>query len=164
MKASIWRCESCGAIYFGRHDEVEKHRGLLRVDPAEHNPFVAATPPSIPLDYIRRLVKTQEAEQHVGSERRRHKRYSIAVPVVAVPLGPDFRVIGDPLQLTTANVSLGGAALIHTRFLDAPNLALDFTTAGNELQVLLRVLHVRSLGLVYEVAGDFISQLCSTPT
>jgi hypothetical protein len=82
---------------------------------------------------------------------------------VAVPLGPDFRVIGDPLHMTTANVSLGGAALIHTRFVAAPNLALDFRTADSNMQVVLRVSHVRSLGLVYKVGGEFISQLSSTP-
>ena len=64
------------------------------------------------------------------------------------------------MQMTTVNVSLGGAALIHTRFVDAPYLALDFTGAGLELlQVVLKVWRVRSLGLVYEVAGEFISKL-----
>jgi hypothetical protein len=158
-KTSIWVCSSCGAIYFARNDGGQEHRGVFRVDPAAQNPFVAPVAPSIPPEYIKRLAKSHEADQYTGPDRRLQKRYDIAVPVVALPLGPDFRVIGEPLQMTTANVSLGGAALIHTRFIDAPNLALDFTAAHIELQVVLRVSHVRSLGLVYEVAGEFISQL-----
>jgi hypothetical protein len=158
-KTSIWVCTSCGAVYFGRNDGDQERRGVFRVDPAAQNPFVAPAAPSIPPEYIKRLMKAHEADQFTGPDRRLQKRYDIAVSVVALPLGPDFRVIGEPLQMTTANVSLGGAALIHTRFVDASNLALDFTAAGIDLQIVLRVLHVRSLGLVYEVAGDFISQL-----
>jgi hypothetical protein len=87
------------------------------------------------------------------------------VPVVALPLASDFRINGEPVQMTTANVSLGGAALIHTRFVDTPYLALDFKAATIEsLQVVLKVLRVRSLGPVYEVSGEFISRLSQIPT
>jgi hypothetical protein len=158
-KASIWLCNSCGAIYFARNNVENERRGVLRVDPDIQNPFVAAVAPSISQEYIKRLLKLHEAEQFTGSDRRQHKRYPVAVPVVALPLGSDFRVIADPVQMTTANVSLGGAALLHTRFIEAPNLALDYRPAGVDLQVVLRISHVKSLGLVYEVAGEFISHL-----
>jgi hypothetical protein len=79
---------------------------------------------------------------------------------VAVPLGNDFRIIGEPVHMTTMNLSLGGAALIHTRFTDAPHFALDFSTAGFKLmQVVMQVLRVRNVGPVYEVAGRFLSRL-----
>jgi hypothetical protein len=91
-------------------------------------------------------------------------RYRMAVPVVAVPLGRDFRVNGEPLRMTTMNVSLGGASLIHTRFTEAPYFALDFTAAGVEhLQVILEVLNVRNFGPVYEIAGRFIDGVSQKP-
>jgi hypothetical protein len=87
------------------------------------------------------------------------------VPVLVLPLARDFRVAGEPMQMTTVNVSLGGAALVHTRFIDAPYLALDFSVAGVELmQVILHVLRVRSTGLVYEIGGKFISRLSQSPS
>ena len=62
--------------------------------------------------------------------------------------------------MTTANISLGGVALLHTRFVDAQYLAVDFSPAGvDELQVVLRVLRCRPLGLVYEIGGEFISRV-----
>ena len=158
-KASIWCCKSCGSLYVARNDKDQERQGVLRIDPAEKNPFLLTSPTAIPQEYIQRLSKSQPTEQHSGVERRTHKRYDIAVPVVALPLGSDFRVIGEPMQMVTANVSLGGAALIHTRFIDASNLALDYALAGVRLQVVLKVLRVKSLGLVYEVAGEFIAQL-----
>jgi hypothetical protein len=62
--------------------------------------------------------------------------------------------------MTMANISLGRAALLHTRFVDAPYLAIDFTAAGLELlQVVFKVLRCRSLGPVYEIGGQYISRL-----
>jgi hypothetical protein len=64
------------------------------------------------------------------------------------------------MEMTTLNVSLYGAALLHTRHTAAPYLALDFTMDGSTLlQTVMRVLRVRSMGLGYEVAGEFVSGL-----
>jgi hypothetical protein len=88
----------------------------------------------------------------------------MAVPVVAVPLERDFRVAGKPLRITTMNVSLSGASLIHTRFTNAAYFAMDFTTAGvDHVQVTLEVLRVRNFGPVYEIAGQFINRLGQKP-
>ena len=82
------------------------------------------------------------------------------MPAVALPLAPDFRVNGEAMAMTTANISLGGVALLHTRFVDAPYLAVDFTPTGEDkLQVVLKLLHCRPLGLVYEIGGEFISRV-----
>jgi hypothetical protein len=165
FKASAWYCTTCGAVYFGSDDGGSERRGVFRVDPAVQNPFVAGVAPSIPPENVQRLVKSLVRDEYTGPDRRRHKRYPIVVPVVALPLASDFRINGEPVQMTTANVSLGGAALIHTRFVDTPYLALDFKAATIEsLQVVLKVLRVRSLGPVYEVSGEFISRLSQIPT
>jgi hypothetical protein len=164
FKASAWYCATCGAVYFGSDDGGSERRGVFRVDPAVQNPFVAGVGPSIPPANVRSLVKTLVRDEYTGPDRRQHKRYPVVVPVVALPLASDFRIDGEPVQMTTANVSLGGAALIHTRFIDTPYLALDFTAAGLEsLQVVFKALRVRSLGPVYEISGEFISRLSQIP-
>jgi hypothetical protein len=100
------------------------------------------------------------SQEQAGADRRRHKRYPVMVPVAAVPLAADFRVVGAAMQMTTANISLGGAALIHTRFVDSPYLALDINAIEmDRLQVVFRVLRVQSRGIVYEIGGEFISRL-----
>jgi predicted RNA-binding Zn-ribbon protein involved in translation (DUF1610 family) len=159
-KASAWRCTKCGAIYFCA-DESDECFGIERIDPNSFDPFlVGADSHSIPPENIKRLVKSVAPGKSPHIDLRKHKRHPITVPVVAVPLAADFRVSGEPMKMTTLNVSLGGAALIHTRVIDAPYLAIDFSAAGIELmQVVLKVLRVRNVGAVYEVAGEFISQL-----
>jgi hypothetical protein len=157
--ASMWLCTSCNAIYFGRHTGDKEQLGVYRVDSTACNPFTAGDASSISLDYVRRLVEKRSSKEFGGSEQRLHKRYPAVLPVVAVPLASDFRVSGEPVRMATANVSLAGASLIHTRFVDAPYLAIDYSAAGIQLQVVFKVVEVRSLGLVYEVAGEFISRI-----
>jgi hypothetical protein len=160
---TAWICENCGAIYFGSDDVTQKRPGMYRVDPAVRDPFSPSTPSSIPIENARRLVTHLGSDQFIGPDCRGHKRYLVTVPVIALPLAEDFRVDGEAIQMTTANISRGGAALIHTRYVKAPYLALDFTVAGLEsLQVVLSVLRVRSLGPLYEVSGEFISRLVSS--
>ena len=171
-QASAWLCKKCGAVYFCADDgDGDERLGVSRAEPKPENPFAArvevkldAKSPSVPPENVQRLVKSLVTETYTGDDRRRHKRYPVTVPVVAVALGSDFRIVGEPVRMTTADVSLGGAALIHTRFVDAPYLALDFSTAGVELmQVVMKVLRVRNIGPVYQVAGEFISQLSQRP-
>jgi predicted RNA-binding Zn-ribbon protein involved in translation (DUF1610 family) len=163
-KASAWQCNQCGAVYFCADDEGEKCVGVSRIEPDTSSPFAIETSASaIPPENVQRLVKSLVPNEFTGPDLRRHKRYPVSVPVVAVPLAADFRINGDPVRMTTANISLGGAALIHTRYVETPYLALDFTIAGVEqLQVVLRILRVRSVGPVYEAAGEFISHMASS--
>jgi PilZ domain len=168
-KAFTWLCESCGTVYFGSDDGGMVPQGIRRNELGVVNPFMAPVAlkveaPPIPLENIQRIVKSLASNEQPGAERRRHKRHPVMVPVVALPLAADFHVDGEPVKMTTANVSLGGAALIHTRFVDAPYLAMDFTVAGIELwQVVFKVLRVQSRGIVYEVGGEFVSRLSRTP-
>jgi hypothetical protein len=128
-QAATWICKSCGAVYFGSVLEDEHSRGVSLSEHSGIHTTVAPvkvkwepTAPSIPPENVQRLVKSLVPDDYTGPDRRQHKRYAVAVPVVALPLAADFRIDGEPVQMTTANVSLGGAALIHTRFVDAPVL------------------------------------------
>jgi hypothetical protein len=170
-KAGAWICKTCGAVYFGSDEEGTEACGVERRELGLDNPFIApveikagGAASSVPPGNVQRLLRSLVTHEFDGPERRAHKRHPVSVPVTVLPLAADFRIDGEPIQMTTANISLGGVALIHTRFIDAPYLALDFTVAGVELlQVVLKVLRVRSVGPVYEIGGQFISRLSQPP-
>jgi hypothetical protein len=165
LKATIWRCNKCGQIYFGSNEPSAELRGLTLADRSTGNPFsmdaeTSLLKPTILPENAQRLTKSLTQEEDNWADRRRHKRYPISMPVVSLPLADDFRATGTAVPMTTTNVSLGGAALLHTRFVDAPYLALDFTVGGVEfLQVVFKLLRCRNLGPVYEIGGEFISRL-----
>jgi hypothetical protein len=175
--ACTWLCKACGLIYFGGDDEGAAARslGLVKADGGQCNPFAVEVKVSVdarngcvPPENVQRLIRALTQNHYPGCERRKDTHYSVVVPVVAVPLGADFGVIGEPVQMTTMNISQTGAGLLHTRFTQVPYYALDFTLAGVELvQVVLEVLRVRNVGVLYEVAGRFVSRLtpktASTP-
>jgi hypothetical protein len=165
----IWRCDTCDAVYFGSDQVQADSPGLHRDASAGFDKLTASIRfnsevRDAPPEHIQRIVRSMASQEQQGAERRRHKRYPVMAPVAAMPIARDFRLTGDPVQMTTANVSLGGAALIHTRFVDAPYLALDFTVAVmDRLQVVFKVLRVQSRGVVYEIGGEFISRLSGGP-
>jgi len=168
-----WICKTCGAVYYGDDaaSAAANALGVVRAAQVQSNPFLGGVSAaldacigSVPPEYVQRLVSSLAGDAYKGPERRKDKRYRMSVPVVAVPLGLDFGVAREPVRMTTMNVSLGGAALIHTRYTDAPYFALDFAIAGlDHAQVMLEVLRVRNFGPVYEVAGRFINRLSQTP-
>jgi hypothetical protein len=165
--AQAWHCETCGAVIFSKFDpeNLADYSGI-RLLPAEDRLIANLgeapdeTVDSTPPEHLQRLVRMLTAREFKGVERRRYKRYAAVAPVVAVPLGEDFRVTGRPIRMTTTNVSHDGIGLIHTQYLRAPFYALDFTIAGLELrQAIVKLLRVRGLGPVYESGGRFVRGL-----
>jgi len=165
--AQAWYCQSCGTVVYATFDpdNVSDYSGvaLLAVEdglianlgdaPEE---AVDSTPP----EHLQRLVRMLTSREFKGVERRRYKRYAAVAPVVATPLGEDFRVTGKPIRMTTTNVSHDGIGLIHTQYLRAPYYALDFSIAGLELrQAIVKLVRVRGLGPVYESGGRFVRGL-----
>lgn len=161
-KAVVWGCKTCGAIYFGGAEEEDESHGVLPIDTTDANQCiapVAAARESSPAN-VECLIASLASSEETVSDRRRHQRHPVVIPLIAVPLGRDFQMAADPFPLATANLSLGGASLIHRQPVDAPYLVLDFTVAGGELlQVVLKVIRVRRVGPIYEIAGEFIDQL-----
>jgi hypothetical protein len=159
QRATIWCCKQCGSMYFGSDEQETELRGLTRADCNTVAPDVGVVTPPILPESAQRLAKSLLPEDDKWADHRRHKRYRTAVPVVVLPLASDFRVSGEAEPMTAANVSLGGAALLHTRRVDAPYLAIDFRPAVDELQVVFKVLRCRPLAPVYEIGGQFISRM-----
>ena len=169
VAVAAWCCEKCGALYFGA-DQQSAEEGLSGLVRAPETLFcqpVKKRQTSVkngaderPPEHVQRLLKSLAGKEYSGPERRRGKHYQVTKPAVVIPLAMDFRVEGAPMEMTTLNVSLYGAALLHTRHTNAAYLALDFTMDGSHLlQAVMRVLRVRSMGIGYEVAGEFVSGL-----
>jgi hypothetical protein len=152
---------------FDRAREVGISHGEWRiptslVPPIEVKRDDDAQPVSV--ENVQQLLTCLAGGQFFGKERRRHLRHAVAAPVVALPLAADYRIDGEPQQMTTTNLSLGGAALMHSQQVDAPYLVLDFSAAGEELlQVVLQILRVRSIGSFVEIGGQFIGRMPQSP-
>ena len=123
-----------------------------------------AATPSVPAENMEQFLTCLAGGHYSGQERRRHKRHPVTAPVVALPLAADYRIEGESVQMTTTNLSLGGAALMHTESINSPYLVLDFSAAGEDLlQVVLQILRVRSIGSIFEISGQFIGRLPHAP-
>jgi hypothetical protein len=168
VAAQPWYCSGCGAIVYAKFDPSPQteYRGVAPLLPDDglivnlgscSDDQVDLTPP----EHLQRLVRLLTSREFKGVERRRYKRYSAVVAVVAVPLGEDFRVIGKPIRMTTTNVSHDGIGLIHTQYMRVPYYAIDFSVAGLELrQAVVKLMRVRGLGPVYESGGRFVRGIC----
>jgi hypothetical protein len=123
-----------------------------------------AATPLVSAENVQQLLTCLSGGDYSGQERRRHQRHAVTAPVVALPLAADYHIDGDSVRMTTTNLSLGGAALIHTEPINAPYLVLDFSAAGEELlQVVLQILRMRSIGAFFEIGGQFIGRLPQPP-
>jgi hypothetical protein len=159
LPVAAWICQSCGAAYFGGANGKSRGVRLLENDGsalAGEDQIEAAGESTAQPD----APKPGSDVTLTGANRRQQTRYSIGVPVVAVPLRANFSIAGAAMRMTTRDISKTGVALANARFSDVPYYVIDFTAAGIELlQVLMKVLRVSPSGPTYEVAGKFINRL-----
>jgi predicted RNA-binding Zn-ribbon protein involved in translation (DUF1610 family) len=165
--ASAWLCRRCGSVYFARCQEKDGKpfsAGTRLVSYYEVmkaiNTTIETKTPAVPAKDVQRLVSCLAARSYNGREARRQKRFPVAAPVTVVPLGADFRVSGQPARVMTINVSGGGCAIVHSRRIVEPYLAIDFTACGVDLlPAVMQVTRVRTLASAFEVAGRFQSRI-----
>jgi hypothetical protein len=163
LPVAAWICKTCGAAYFGGADTANS-RGVELLPATVGSPLageeqIEPVSESTPIKTGER-TSGAATDTLTGKDRRQQTRYSIGVPVVAVPLRANFSIAGPGVRMTTRDISPSGIALAHTRFSEVPYYVIDFTAAGIELlQVLLKVLRVSNSGPTYEVAGKFINRL-----
>ena len=161
--ARAWLCGECGSAYFARRDEVSSQSQFKGARAVHHEcVFQAAELDDYCLWHrghlsdLRRVLRFLSSFEHTGFEQRRETRHAVALRVLALPLGHNFRVIGEAVQMTMINISRAGAALLDPNPVKAPYLAIDFSVAGpNNVQAILDVLRVRSLFAAYETAGQW---------
>jgi hypothetical protein len=163
LPVATWICKTCRAAYFGGLNSIKTH-GVELFDTTNSNSLTGAGQSGPIADSIPTNANVtpccSAADTFSGRDRRQQTRYSIGVPVVAVPLRADFSIAGPAVRMTTRDISQSGIALAHARFSDVPYYVIDFTSAQIELlQVLLQVLRVSNTGPTYEIAGKFINRL-----
>lgn len=124
----------------------------------ECDPEQLLRPPAAIAMFVRRVVKG--AEYYVGPEQRTEPRYSVSLPVAAVPVDESLKKTGEVFIAFTRDISSGGIAMYHTRRVSDKYLAVEIrSNSGENLRVLVEVLRCSPVGLFYEIAGKFISKL-----
>lgn len=118
-------------------------------------------PSASDLQQIRALTRQVADKRHqVERENRSHRRWNLAMPVVAVPLDDSHQPIGEPASMITRDISTSGISLLHTQpvpsgflrvQLDAPIL--------QSTELIVRVVRCRTIGVYTEIAGEFVARI-----
>jgi hypothetical protein len=157
--ARPWLCGGCGSVYFAcAADSASGRSGKARVVPYGQIVDVAGTQAQspdrrVPRRALKQLVRFLSSMSADAENKRKEPRYPAILPVIAIPLGRNFRVIGKAVQMTTINISRSGTALLDIDSCTAPYLALDFAVAGMTARAVLEVLRIRPVLSANEVAG-----------
>ncbi len=159
--AKAWLCGRCGAAYFAIPANKELRPRCSSARPVVYQEVITAATIAptagrrpVPHGDLQRVLQFLATADHQGAEKRRERRHAVAMPVLAMPISRNFRVSGPAVELTTLNISRGGASLIHPTLSDAAYIAIDFSYAGlGMVQALLEVLRVRPFLSAHEVAG-----------
>ena len=117
--------------------------------------------PSELVDYARRQIVN--ATLYKGDERRLEGRYPMILPVRAVAVDEHYHVTGETFHLITREVSATGIGLLHTERIDADYLALNFSVAGVEVNLIARVIWSAPQGPFYGAGGRFDAKLEAFP-
>ncbi|TWT89669.1 PilZ domain protein [Pseudobythopirellula maris] len=152
--ARPWACNGCGKVYFGKAPESAS----------------SAVPADLTLEPVKKLDLTAEEEaafnevweknQRVGVEQRKHERHAVKLPATVLPLDGKFMISGEPVELTTQDISQGGACLRHTEAFDHPYAYIHFKLPANrELRMLAKVVRNRDCGGAWEIGLKYTSRV-----
>jgi hypothetical protein len=160
--AKSWLCGRCGSAFFAivAETDVWPPRSTCARPVAYDQVISAATTArptrrqQVPHRDLHRVLQYLSSFEHTGAEKRRERRHAVALPVMALPLARNFRVSGPAFELSTINISKGGASFMYSGQLEAAYLAIDFSYAGlGFIQALFEVLRVRPFLSAFEIAG-----------
>lgn len=160
--AKSWLCGRCGSAYFAITSETQAWPPrATSARPVVYDQVISAattTRPTrrqkVPHRDLHRVLQYLSSFEHTGPEKRRERRHAVALPVMALPLASNFRVSGAAFELSTINISRGGASFMYAAEIEAAYLAIDFSYAGlGFVQALFEVLRVRPFLSAYEIAG-----------
>jgi hypothetical protein len=165
--ASAWLCRRCGSCYFALcqdSDGIEPAAGVRPVSYYEVMKaiYVHMDGDSCPVlhEHAHKAARSGLGQRYSGPETRKQKRFPCPAQVTIVPLGEDFRIAAQPARIMTSNLSGGGVAMVHSRSIKQPFLAIDFAASGIDLlPAIVQVTRVRQLAGAYEIAGKFISRI-----
>jgi hypothetical protein len=165
--ASAWLCRRCGSCYFARCQDSDGIEAAGGVRPVSYYEVMKAIYVHMEGDSCPMLEKNARqtaasglGRNYTGPETRKQKRFPCPAQVTIVPLDADFRIAAQPARIMTTNLSGGGVALVHSRPITQPFLAIDFAASGIDLlPAILHVTRVRQLPSAYEIAGKFVSRI-----
>jgi hypothetical protein len=114
-------------------------------------------PPERVANFVRRVIRGEKF--YAGPERRMHLRYPITMPVQVTPLDAEFEPVGEPYQVVSRDISVGGICLYGPQATNHRYLQLEIKGPSQErLKVLMEVLRCRQAGPFFEIGGRFIGE------
>jgi hypothetical protein len=163
--ASLWLCRGCCAAFIAAPQLRDGRPFFAGIRPGSYYDIVQSGrrhvgEPISARDELAQLNECFKTLVHEGRDSRQHPRYPLAKRVRALSLTDDLRVVGQPFNALTVNVSTGGIAILQSCIPSHSYLAIDFSDTDATLPpVLLKQLRVRPIGPAYEVAGEFVSRI-----
>jgi hypothetical protein len=154
-----WICTGCGARFVAILDHSTFPKLARNVRPAEiqFDRSRLADPPSALAAFA---ADFGHKGHHRLVERRAFVRHVLVAPVAVVPIDEDYEPVGEAFMAVTRDVSSGGVSLIHTRAAETKLIVVELPATSDEtIQVAVRVLRCRPVGLFYEIAGQFVVRL-----
>ena len=98
-----------------------------------------------------------------GGERRRDKRHTMAIPIVAIRLDEDKKPVGDPIEVITRDVSPTSIGFFHTELLDTSRLAVQLKLADTKVNLVVLMEWQVDAGPFYGMGGVYVEKLEDFP-
>ncbi|MGA2062267.1 MAG: PilZ domain-containing protein [Thermoguttaceae bacterium] len=118
-------------------------------------------PPASLVSFVKRQIRNAHLQRDM--DRREEERHLMLVSVLAQPVDEQYRVIGEPFALVTRDISEKGIGLVHTEPINDNLLAIQMSLAGEEVNVVVRLLWSKALGPFHYIGGEFVAKLVSFP-
>jgi hypothetical protein len=118
-------------------------------------------PPASLVSFVKRQLRDVHLQWDV--DRREEERHLMLVSVLAQPVDEQYRALGEPFALVTRDISKKGIGLVHTEPIRDNLLAIQMSLAGEEVNVVVRLLWSKALGPFYYIGGKFVAKLVSFP-
>ena len=118
-------------------------------------------PPASLVSFVKRQIRDAHLQRDV--DRREEERHLMLVSVLAQPVDEQYRAIGEPFALVTRDISEKGIGLVHTEPITDNLLAIQMSLAGEEVNVVIRLLWSKALGPFHYIGGEFVAKSVSFP-
>jgi hypothetical protein len=118
-------------------------------------------PPADLVSFVKRRLRDAPLQRNV--HHREEERHPMLVSVLAQPVDEEYRAIGEPFALVTRDISEKGIGLVHTEPITETLVAIQMSLAGEEVNVVVRLLWSQALGPFYYLGGKFVAKLASFP-
>jgi hypothetical protein len=118
-------------------------------------------PPAELVSFVKRRLRDGHFQRDVDC--REEERHLMLVSVLAQPVDEQYRAMGKPFALVTRDISKKGIGLVHTEAITDNLLAVQMSLAGEEVNLVVRLLWSKPLGPFYYLGGEFVAKLASFP-